>query len=220
MKQELKTLLNIVHPFIEKYCGDISVDFDESLRASSGVWCSKEGKNISLPIDIERALENFLDNIEIDLHEDCGEQGECYSFEVVIDSERRSIEIHGLFTSYGEEEGPSRTMDYSDEEEIINYINKVIEENNLKGELSITFDGSGDSGYIESFGEDEEGNSFDVEGPIEDICYNLLSDYGGWEINEGSFGRIVINPQENEATCLFTWRTEDSDKVLQYESKY
>ena len=66
-------------------------------------------------------------------------------------------------------------------------------------EIKIDFNGSGDSGYIESTGYVSGGNS-DIQIPAsyEDFMYRMLSNqYGGWENNEGGQGTftILINSQ-------------------------
>lgn len=60
--------------------------------------------------------------------------------------------------------------------------------------LIFTFDGGGDSGYIESSGENEDGDSVELTGPLEDVCYEILQKYfSGWEIDEGSYGKIIFD---------------------------
>ena len=60
--------------------------------------------------------------------------------------------------------------------------------------LTFTFDGGGDSGYVENQGENEDGDSVELTGPLEDVCYEILNkEFSGWETNEGSNGRIVFD---------------------------
>ena len=60
--------------------------------------------------------------------------------------------------------------------------------------LTFTFDGGGDSGYVEEEGESEDGDSVDLTGPLEDVCYEILSkNFGGWEEGDGSRGKIVFD---------------------------
>lgn len=81
--------------------------------------------------------------------------------------------------------------------------------------LTFTFDGGGDSGYVEDQGENEDGDSVELTSPIEDICYEILSkNFGGWEENEGSTGRIVFDFNDvNNVTyyVYFNMNTEASD---------
>lgn len=64
--------------------------------------------------------------------------------------------------------------------------------------IEIEYDGSGDSGDIESviasIGSESVELSDEQSRVLEDYAYALLQDREpGWEINEGSFGRININ---------------------------
>jgi hypothetical protein len=84
--------------------------------------------------------------------------------------------------------------------------------------MKVEFNGGGDSGYIEDYGYDEKGNNHPIPASMEDFLYNMLeSNFGGWEINEGSQGQfeiynksseiilsIGVNEEETETTTL--WR--------------
>jgi hypothetical protein len=60
--------------------------------------------------------------------------------------------------------------------------------------LIFTFDGGGDSGYVDQEGENEYGGSVELTAPLEDVCYEILNrEFIGWEENEGSSGRIILN---------------------------
>ena len=71
---------------------------------------------------------------------------------------------------------------------------------------TVSYEGGGDSGYIESTYESEKGTG-DVPAKIENLCYSLLEEYGGWEINEGSQGTIVFTKDEIEVN--HEWNTQD-----------
>lgn len=58
--------------------------------------------------------------------------------------------------------------------------------------VTISYDGSGDSGDLDQNGITSDGRSVDLPSDIEDICYSQLEKFSGWEINEGSSGEIVI----------------------------
>jgi hypothetical protein len=84
--------------------------------------------------------------------------------------------------------------------------------------MKVEFNGGGDSGYIDDYGYDEKGNNHPIPASMEDFLYNMLeSNFGGWEINEGSQGQfeiynksseiilsIGVNEEETETTTL--WR--------------
>ena len=58
-----------------------------------------------------------------------------------------------------------------------------------KDEDRVDFDGGGDSGQVYDYTEDNK----KIDGRIEDLCYQMLSDkQSGWEIDEGSAGYFEI----------------------------
>ena len=60
-------------------------------------------------------------------------------------------------------------------------------------DLELTYDGGGDSGWIDENVESSSGEE-ELDGRIEDIGYSILeSFYAGWEINEGSNGSMIFN---------------------------
>ena len=83
--------------------------------------------------------------------------------------------------------------------------------------IKVEFNGGGDSGYIDNFGYDEKNNNYPIPASMEDFLYNMLeSNFGGWEINEGSQGQfeiynnsseiilsIGVNEEETETTTLW-----------------
>lgn len=73
-------------------------------------------------------------------------------------------------------------------------------------QITVTYNGSGDNGYIEGTYKTDDGKMGSVPGFLEDISYELLEDFGGWEINEGSQGTITINP--NSIYIEHEWNTE------------
>jgi hypothetical protein len=80
------------------------------------------------------------------------------------------------------------------------------------------FDGGGDSGYLAD-GENDAGDQVDIPSVFEDLGYKLLEDYfGGWEINEGSYGSIVIDfsDPENVTAVIEMNMNEESSEYYEY----
>ena len=135
------------------------------------------------------------------------------SLEIEIDIKERKLTITGYHMVYD--------TDYSSDEWIIladnEQFNELFEKlGNSMGRLD--FNGSGDSGEIESTIYSDNGN-FDSPSFFEDWCYRKLeSNYGGWEINEGSQGAFYIFPTERMVRLDFGQNTEeqDSDGIVGY----
>lgn len=49
---------------------------------------------------------------------------------------------------------------------------------------------------------------YTVSEAISEICYALLENHGGWEINEGSCGEFVIDPKADEINLTINRRVE------------
>jgi hypothetical protein len=71
----------------------------------------------------------------------------------------------------------------------------------------ISYEGSGDSGLVNNEYISQDGDG-EIDNDIENICYDLLQEYGGWEINEGSQG--TINFTKDEIIVNHEWNVEES----------
>ena len=86
------------------------------------------------------------------------------------------------------------------------------------GILTVTYNGGGDSGYIES--------SFEPTGDaipavIEDWMYaQLESHFGGWEINEGSDGRFIFNFNDSSVELEHTYNNEEHESNTLFEENF
>jgi hypothetical protein len=70
-----------------------------------------------------------------------------------------------------------------------------------------------------------EGNFEETGDPIpaeiEDWCYRELeSNYGGWEINEGSQGMFIFNFNDSTITLEHTDNVEESESNTLFEVKF
>lgn len=80
----------------------------------------------------------------------------------------------------------------------------------------VYFDGSGDSGDINSDIEYTNGDTQRLSNDIEDDLYRILENYwGGWEINEGSHGRFIFIRDKKELYLEFYERTEEEEDLGQ-----
>jgi len=108
----------------------------------------------------------------------------------------------------------------------------------------IAYDGSGDSGAIESvtlYKNDKDEKGVELEYPTLHVGdgketldespaqtqYHALSDwaygqlekrYGGWEINAGSSGEIIINLETGKINFNHSWNVEETEEDFEEES--
>lgn len=127
----------------------------------------------------------------------------------IYPSENKIVFNQVRFTEYGtEDSGNFYYFEDCEEGDLIydNFIEvrKFLDEKKITS-ATVSYEGGGDSGYIDSTYESEKGTG-DVPAKIENLCYSLLEEYGGWEINEGSQGTIVFTKDEIEVN--HEWNTE------------
>ena len=115
-------------------------------------------------------------------------------------------------------DGDSTTVEESDDDfvnEIIDSVRQVCGEHEY---VELRYNGSGDSGYIEGSFEDP---SEEVPANVEDYCYRMLeSNYGGWEINEGSQGTFYFDLVDRSITLHHTYNTEETDTYTLFEESF
>ena len=139
-----------------------------------------------------------------------------------IDTERREISVNHWWSYY--DTGEENSVEWDDEEgkDLFEGWEKdgVFEDLEVpdNGILILSYNGSGDSGFVESnFDENFES----VPSAIEDWCYTQLeNNFGGWEINEGSNGEFIFNFKEMTIELKHTYNTEENEHDTIYEESF
>ena len=88
----------------------------------------------------------------------------------------------------------------SDEYDVIDNpsVQSFLDRNNIDY-LEVTYSGGGDDGFIEDDGYDDNGNQYRLSDDLEEFLYEKLNgNFGGWEINEGSSGKFIIQRETVE----------------------
>ena len=155
----------------------------------------------TIPSNFLGFLEGIIyDNIEKIRDESYSEVSDYYYVYLNIETTNKQL----VFTSesYEMSETPSEYSVPLSETEM------EIVRNSGVNQLAIDYSGYGDSGSIESSYVDENGDYLDIPTQIEDILYRVLEDaYGGWEINDGSYG--TINIEDGEVSITHVWKEEE-----------
>ena len=173
--------------------------------------------NVNMTSNFESYLESILEQYTDELYDEGPGSVNSSSDYFFVDgeiypSENKIVFNEVRFTTYGTEDTGYQLYieDHEEGESNYEYFLKAREFlDEIKAtSATISYNGGGDSGYIEGTYESEKGSG-DVPATIEDICYSLLEEYGGWEINEGSQGTIVFTKDEIEVN--HEWNTEEDD---------
>jgi hypothetical protein len=142
--------------------------------------------------------------------------------DIDIDTEKQEISMTHWWSFYGRGDSNSVSWDGEEGKQMLEEWEKegVLEDLEIpnNGILTLKYNGSGDSGYIESSFE-ETGDHAPTT--IEDWCYRELErNFGGWEINEGSDGEFVFNFHDMTVELNHTYNTEETEVDTIYEESF
>ena len=198
-QEQLKTLKLFVY-----YCmgyGSYEVDYDLQLYNCSPDYWDKSAygrddrQQIPMYDRIMEVIEYIESNfIDYDKFEDCDVQ---QRLEFNFDCKERKLKVVGFYESFAE--NPSGTSFEGDNltEDVISFMEEL--KSRGKTSYEVRFDGSGDSGYI--------GEGQNIPSGVEDFLYTKLGNYyGGWEINEGSYGEFIFFPDDMTVELNFNER--------------
>lgn len=139
-----------------------------------------------------------------------------------IDCSKQEISVNHWWSYYSRGDGASVEWEGTEGKKIFEEWEEEGALDDLEvpenGILTLRYNGSGDSGYIESSFEE---NSDSVPTFIEDWCYRQLENhFGGWEINEGSDGEFQFNFNKMTIHLNHTMNTEESEHDTIYEESF
>lgn len=221
MEQKYKVLFNLINPsFIKSGCEKVSIEFGDDFNSyHDGYECNSIQKNIAFLVPVERELSEYVEEAVGDntWHEETG--SEYYSYEVEINPEYRSVEIFGTYTTYDTEPIEEVVIEMEEEPEefkpIFDYLND--EGSDI---LEVNVDAGGDSGWIHDTNDDVNGKSITTSNQMEEVCYRLLNQHPGWEINEGSYAKFTFDPHRNILIFEFAYNTEEQARELVSSEKF
>lgn len=176
-------------------CTLFEIDFDEAgnlMNSGDIVYCLN-GKigSLSTPIPFSRDIETFFDDLlGSEVGTDSPNDSEYSSYEMIVDTVSRKITIYGIYYETEVSESYSEEIDLEGEEKELFWNDLYSEIGNDLRTFDVEIIGGGDSGYFECA-------LHRLPNDVEEILYGILEDKApGWEINEGSSGKFVINPIE------------------------
>lgn len=219
--QQLKVLLNLFNNYLEKVkCDKATFSLDSWKLKMNDKWfyCGEKGR-LYPPIPIDKFIEDYMDflkgtgNLE-EFSED-GDQ-EYYGYEFIVLRESRKVNVMGEYSAYIE--GDSHDG-FIDTDEIPGNILRFLEEldDSGHGEFEVICTGGGDSGFVEDDGRTRKDDNYKTPSEVENYCYQLLEQFPGWEINEGSHSEFYFDGLKRAVSFKFTYNEEVSRTELVHE---
>lgn len=108
-------------------------------------------------------------------------------------------------------ESDSITVTSSENEVLKSFVDEMKSNNYNYGE--IMFEGSNDSGYVDNNITLDDSTTVESPSDIEDLCYEILTNFPGWEINEGSQGRFEFDFTNGFVELIYEQNMVDKVKV-------
>lgn len=199
-QEKAKVILNLFCKFLQNQ-GCTSAMFEMSEEGSlwmDSFYCSDEG-NMKPPFPMENILESLVDPYLVGEIETDEGTGYVHSYELYI-YPNKTLKLIANATGYSTED----TQAIEEED-----IDPSVFEGLPEEEFEIEFNGGGDSGYIEEYGTMiNSSEHVKATEKLRDLMYEMLENFGGWEINEGSQGNFYVNPKERTVRLEFSWNTE------------
>lgn len=176
-----------------------------------GAHWNEPHSNVSkLPSTILDIIVKIVEKYEDDLYQNTSSDTDYHEIKVLIYPFEQKIVLNIFQEEYGGEDSYYE-KNLPEDSFILNYM----KENDIQ-EITTTYNGSGDDGYISDIIIDgkkypearywgEPGS--DVERVFSEIYRHLQSEYGGWENDEGANGTILI--EDGILSIEHEWVTRD-----------
>jgi hypothetical protein len=208
MNRQIKSLFD----FLKKMgatSGDLNFGiWDDNIEYTDQNITNENGKNIPIPPPFDRYLETLVEEHMDEIYEDKNSDDTGYRrVYMTFDLENYKIKME-IEAQYYDTQSDGTSYEFEDEPKWGNIVNEVFDELKYDGEIILSYEGGGDSGYIQSeMSLTDKGEEVPVDKRLEEIGYYIINrSFSGWEINEGSQGHIYFNREEVWAE--HTWNTE------------
>jgi len=217
MEKKLIKILETLGKFVKlsNDCTLFEVDFDDagnSMNSGDEVYClnGKIGR-LNTPIPFSRDLELFFDGLlGNEIGSESPNDSEYSHYEMIVDSVSRKLSIYGIYYETEVSESYDQEIELSGKEKELFWNDLHSKIGNDRRTFDVEIIGGGDSGYFECA-------LHSLPNDVEEILYGILEDTApGWEINEGSSGRFVINPNEKTIRFILDVYEQESKQEEEY----
>jgi len=211
----MKRLLTSFFLFLEQFdTPEANVTFDMESDGiqwwNEKVWINILRKDVNIPSNFlplfDMIIKKYGDEIWNESSNE--EEDDYYRVSISFKVDQRLMIITSVITENGEEPA-SDDYNLNNNEDV----NTFLDEKNIE-RITIKYQGGGDDGYIENTGVDDKGNEYSLSAGMEDVVYSYLQQsFGGWENNEGAYGKITVTKEEIQIDHIWNTR-EDVDSDL------
>ena len=177
-----------------------------------GCGTEKHETRDKLPFDASEIITEFLNSLDHGFDED-----NLSGMSFRLYPKLRKIIVSGIYQDLGD--GGSSELEVDEEsDENLKPIMDELKEKGVYPYAEVRFNGGGDDGYIESTmiisSGDKPSQMIEDFAGLDDFLYNMLGNFGGWEIDEGSYGNFIIGTKTGVIKLELTWNEYKYEDVV------
>lgn len=224
MTDKEKTVFDLMTKYgTARGCEYIEIDcdpwnFEPNYKRNFGCGNERRETDDKFPFDPSEIIKGYITPVSMDIDED---NLTSLSFRLYPNS--RKIIIAGIYQNTVDGPGSSVEISSNDNERVKEIMDYMIE-NDIYPYGVVDFHGGGDEGYIEDemtvHSGDKPNADINKIPNLTDILYEMLSEFGGWENDEGSYGNFDIDSRAGTITLNFTWMEYQYEDVVFHEEKF
>jgi hypothetical protein len=218
MTNKQKAIFDLISKYVQsRGCEYLEIDIDPWNNIpyngrNFGCGDEKHETQNKLPFDASEIISEFLNSLDHGFDED-----NLSDVTFKLNPKSRKIIISGIYQEFTD--GDSHEIEIDEKtDEYLKPIMDELKENGVYPYGEVYFHGGGDDGYIESSiiisSGDKPAQMIENFTGLEDCLYNMLGNFGGWEVEEGSFGSFLIDTRAGTITLRFTWNEHKYEDVV------
>lgn len=205
----MKRLLTSFFLFLEQFDtpeAGVAIDMEryDISWFNDKVWVNILRKDVNIPSNFLPLFDMIIEKYGREIWEGSmnEEEEDYYRVSISFKVDQKLMIITSVITENGEEPASDDYTLNNNED-----VNTFLDENNLDS-IIIEYQGGGDDGYIENKGKGDNGEEYDLSDGMGDVVYSYLEQsFGGWENNEGAYGKITVTKEEIQIDHI--WNTRD-----------
>ena len=218
MTNKQKAIFDLISKYVQsRGCEYLEIDIDPWNNIpyngrNFGCGHEKHETQDKLPFDANEIITEFLNSLDHGFDED-----NLSGMTFRLYPKLRKIIVSGTYQDLGD--GGSSELEVNEEDdENLKPIMDGLKEKGVYPYAEVSFQGGGDDGYIESTmiidSNSKPSQMIENFAGLDDFLYNMLSNYGGWEIDEGSYGQFIIDTRAGLIKLEMTWNEYKYEDVV------
>lgn len=224
MTDKQKTIFEIMAKYGQaRGCEYLEIDIDPwnlipYFSRTFGCGNQEHETQEKFPFDPTEIITEYLNSTDHKIDED-----NLSSVSIRLYPESRKIIVSGTYQELADGQGHTIESSSEDDKHVKSIMDYMVE-HDIYPYATVHFHGGGDSGYIEDELEVHSGEKSSVSvGSIpglDEYLYEMLSEFGGWENDEGSWGEFTIDSRAGIITLNFTWNEYQYENVVFHEENF